>query len=141
MIEWEYQLRISLNENYAKKIRNLESNNKINKLLDLLNNFDARLVCQFDAFSEYVSEAEKNGIDSYPLYKWTKATIDDENKKNKYLKSFTIYINNQHIYQKDVADKLERKLLELKMEDSNIINIFKYDTNPNNNPQVPDQYK
>ena len=141
MIEWEYQLRISLNENYAKKIRNLESNNKINKLLDLLNNFDARLVCQFDAFSEYVSEAEKNGIDSYPLYKWTKATIDDENKKNKYLKSFTIYINNQHIYHKDVADKLERKLLELKMEDSNIINIFKYDTNPNNNPQVPDQYK
>lgn len=141
MNEWEYQIRISLDESYAKNIRSFVSNDKLKKLKVLLKEFDARLVCQFDAFSEYVDEAEKNGVDSYPLYKWTKATIEDENKKKKYLKSFTVYINDKHVYQKDKADDLEKKLMELKTEDKNIINIFKYDTNPENNPQVPDKYK
>ncbi len=141
MNEWEYQLRVSLDENYSKKIRSYESNYEINNLLDLLGQFNAKLVCQYDAFSEYVNEAEKNGIDGYHLYKWTKATIEDESKKKKYLKSFTVYINDQHVYPKDVADMLESKLIDLKKKDSNIINIHKYDTNPKNNPQVPDEYK
>ena len=29
--------------------------------------------CQLDAFAEYVSEAEREGPDNYPLYHWTKA--------------------------------------------------------------------
>ena len=33
-------------------------------------------------FKALVNEAEKNGIDGYHLYKWTKATIEDESKDN-----------------------------------------------------------
>jgi hypothetical protein len=31
--------------------------------------------CQFDAFADYVSEAEANGIENFYLYEWTKKTI------------------------------------------------------------------
>ena len=141
MNEWDYQLRISFESNYAKKIRNLELNKKNDKLLDLLENFNAKLICQYDAFMGYVNEAEENGIENYPLYKWTKATIENDEKKEKYLKSFTIYIDDQHVYSKNKADILENELLEFKKNNSNISGIFKYDTNPKNNPQVPEEYK
>jgi hypothetical protein len=29
--------------------------------------------CQFDAFAEFVAAAEAQGVESYPLYSWTKA--------------------------------------------------------------------
>ena len=141
MNEWDYQLRISFEENYAKKIRHYESNKENDKLLELLEKFNAKLVCQYDAFLEYVIEAEKNGVENYPLYKWTKATIENDYKKEKYLKSFTIYIDDQHVYPKNSADSLENKLIKLKEKNLNISGIFKYDTNPKNNPQVPDEYK
>jgi hypothetical protein len=31
--------------------------------------------CQFDGFAEHVAAAEAQGVESYPLYQWTKATI------------------------------------------------------------------
>src|SRR5262245_3666425 len=48
--------------------------------------------CQFDAFADYVSEAEGKGIENFPLYDWTKRTIEDPVKKAKYTKSFALYV-------------------------------------------------
>ncbi len=141
MNEWEYQLRISFEKNYADDIRGSKSNVFTDDLFELLGKFDAKLICQFDAFNGYVLEAENNGIENYPLYKWTKSTIENKSKKEKYLKSFTVYIKDQQIYSKEIADNLEEELLGFKGENSNIFEIFKYDTNPENNPQVPDEYK
>ena len=36
---------------------------------------------QFDAFADYVAEAEKRGAANYPLYAWTKATIEIPKKR------------------------------------------------------------
>ena len=98
-------------------------------------------MCQFDAFSGYVIEAEKNGVENYPLYKWTKATIENNEKKEKYLKSFTVYVKDSQIYSKGLADKIESELISIKKENKYITSISKFDTNPKNNPQIPKQYQ
>jgi hypothetical protein len=46
--------------------------------------------CQFDAFAGYVAAAEEHGAENYPLYQWTKATIENPAKKEKYLKSLSV---------------------------------------------------
>jgi hypothetical protein len=63
--------------------------------------------CQFDAFAGYVSVAEANGIENYPLYEWTKKTVDDPAKKAKYIKSFALYVGGKEVYGRDKADALE----------------------------------
>jgi len=90
--------------------------------------------CQFDAFAEYVAAAEEQGVENYPLYQWTKATIANPAKKEKYLKSFTLYVDSQEVYAKEIADALEADLQPL-ANSGLIARISKYDTNPANTPQ------
>jgi hypothetical protein len=92
--------------------------------------------CQFDAFSEYVAAAEARGVESYPLYHWTKTTIENPAKKEKYLKSFTLYVDDREVYAKEIADGLEADLQPLAASGL-IARVSKYDTNPSNNPQPP----
>jgi hypothetical protein len=105
-------------------------------LFDVLAAHRAALRCQFDAFAEYVAAAEEQGIEDYPLYQWTKATIEDPAKKEKYLISFTLYVDDREVYAKDIADALEADLQPLTTSGL-ITRISKYDTNPANNPQPP----
>jgi hypothetical protein len=58
-------------------------------------------------FEENVAAAEERGVESYPLYHWTKATIENPAKKEKYLKSFTLYVDGQEVYAKEIADASE----------------------------------
>jgi len=69
-------------------------------------------------------------------HQWTKATIENPAKKEKYLKSFTLYVNGQEVYAKEIADALEADLQPL-VTSGVIKRISKYDTNPANNPQPP----
>lgn len=95
--------------------------------------------CQFDAFADYVAEAEKQGTEGYPLYAWTKATIENPEKKAKYLKSFTLYVDGKEVYSKPLADAIEAELEPL--VGKVITRLSKHDTNPANNPQVPAEYR
>tara|TARA_Y100000590_G_scaffold109059_1_gene124349 strand:+ start:658 stop:1083 length:426 start_codon:yes stop_codon:yes gene_type:complete len=140
MEEWSFQLRIQLNEKAAKIIRESLKSKELEVFTDILRNHNASLKCQYDAFEEYVREAEEYGVEKYPLYKWTKATIENLNKKEKYLRSFTIYIDNQHVYSRDKADALENDLFSISSKEY-ILGIFKHDTNPANNPQVPERFR
>ena len=92
--------------------------------------------CQFDAFAGYVAEAEKHGTENYPLYEWTKATIEDPVKKAKYMKSFTLYIDGNEVYPEQKADALESDLQPL-AGGKLVTRMSKHDTNPANNPQPP----
>ena len=96
----------------------------------------SRLVCTFDAFAEYCEEAEREGIEQYELYHWTKSTIDNPEKKAKHLKSFAFYAGNNQVYSKDLACSIEQRLKDLD-NDHNIIEINLIDSNPANNPQPP----
>ena len=93
--------------------------------------------CQFDAFAEYVSAAQEHGLENYPLYEWTKATIEDPAKREKYMKSFTLYVEDHELYAKEIADTLEADLQPFAASGL-ITRLSKYDSNPANNPQPPE---
>jgi hypothetical protein len=137
--QWDYQLRIDLTDELAAMARRDPGNPAIRPLADVLAGHRATMNCQFDAFADYVAEAEKQGTDGYPLYAWTKATIENPEKKAKYLKSFTVYVDGKAVYPKPLADALESGLKPL--VGGMIARLSKHDTNPANNPQVPPQYR
>lgn len=134
--QWQYQIRIDLEENSAQVVRRDPDSPSIKPLNDILARHQATLKCQFDAFADYVAEAEKNGTENYPLYEWTRVTIENPTKKEKYIKSFTLYVAGNEVYGRKTADALESDLLPL-LGGELITRIFKYDTNPANNPQPP----
>lgn len=102
----------------------------------ILERHNAALKCQHDAFAGYVAEAEANNVDDYPLYAWTKATIEDPAKEAKYTKSFTLYAGGEEVYEKAVADAL-RADIEPLVGGPVIATLNVHDTNPANSPQPP----
>lgn len=133
---WDYQIRIYLADEAAELARNDPANPALKPLTGILARHNTQIKSQYDAFADYVAEAEKNGVGQYPLYKWTKVTIENPEKKEKYLKAFTLYANGVEIYTKDIADALEKDLAPL-VGGGLITKLTKHDTNPANNPQAP----
>jgi hypothetical protein len=137
---WDYQIRIDLDDTLADAARRNSSDPAIQPLMEILGRHHAALKCQFDAFAGYVAEAEQQGVENYPLYAWTKATIENPAKRAKYLKSFTIYVEGNEVYPAGLADALEADLRPL-VDSGVIARLAKHDTNPANNPQPPAQYR
>ena len=133
--EWQYQVRFDVNDPArSESVRRRLDDPALAPLFSILAKYRASPKCQFDAFAEYVAAAEAQGVESYPLYQWTKATIENSAKREKYLKSFTVYVDEQEVYSKEIADALEAELQPLATSGL-IARISKYDSNPSNNPQ------
>ena len=133
-----YQVRLDVTEDIAQEVRN-KNYYKLNENIDaILLKVDAELICQFDAFNNFVIDCEKENNTNNALYKWTKDTIDNNVKKKKYLKSFTVYVNGKQLYKKKTADYLESEIK--KLNEKRILKINKYNSDPKNNPQPPKKY-
>jgi hypothetical protein len=132
----KFQLRLTLNDEFAPAARSHPEDRALSPLTDILRRHDATLKCQFDAFADYVNEAEVNGTDKYPLYEWTKQTVDDPAKKAKYTASFSLYVKGEEVYERDKADALEADLKPL-VGGPIVAKMFKYDSDPAHNPQPP----
>ena len=138
MSELLYQVRLDVTEDIAQEVRN-KSYFKLNEYIDaILLKVDAELICQFDAFNNFVIECEKENNTNNALYKWTKDTIENNEKKKKYLKSFTVYVKGEQLYEKKTADYLESEIK--KLNEKKILKINKYNSDPKNNPQPPKKY-
>ena len=138
MSELLYQVRLDVTEDIAQEVRN-KNYYKLNKYIEaILLKVDAELICQFDAFNNFVIECEKENNTNNALYKWTKDTIENSLKKKKYLKSFTVYVNGEQLYEKKTADYLESEIK--KLSEKRILKISKYNSDPKNNPQPPKKY-
>ena len=72
-LQWQYQIRIYLGDRFAELARRDPDDPEIASLTPILIKHHAAMKCQFDAFADYVAEAEKLGPENYPLYEWTKA--------------------------------------------------------------------
>jgi hypothetical protein len=138
--QWKYQVRIDLADEAADMARRDPDNPALAPLPDILRRHDAVMKSQYDAFADYVVEAEKRGVGGYPLYQWTRDTIENPAKKTKYLKSFTLYVGGDEVYVKSKADALEADLQPL-VGGGLITRLAKHDTNPANNPQPPARYR
>ena len=134
--ELKYQLRLTLSEPFAKVARNHPDDPSLAPLSQVLHRHNANLKCQHDAFADYVREAEANGVENYPLYAWTKQTVEDPAKEAKYTKSFTLYVGGDEVYEKSKADLLEAELKPL-VGGHIVAQMFRYDTDPAHNPQPP----
>ena len=133
-----YQVRVDLDEKEASNIRENKKTQENIKFFSILKKYNAKLVCQFDAFNNFVKECENSGEINNPLYKWTKDTVQNEVKKNKYLKSFTVYVHDAQLYRKNIADEIEKEFKNLKSK--NITKINKFNSDPKSNPQPPKKY-
>ena len=133
---WEYQIRIDLSDEFAEVARRDPDDPAIKPLANILSKHHATMKCQFDAFAGYVAEVEMHGTENYPLYEWTKATIEDPVKKAKYMKSFTLYVDGNEVYPEQKADALESDLQPL-AGGKLVTRMSKHNTNPANNPQSP----
>jgi hypothetical protein len=134
--EWQYQLRIYLTDEFVELARHDPHSPALGPLAGILKKHNATIKCQFDAFADYVAEAEREGTEAYPLYAWTKATIEDPVKKAKHLTSFAIHVGGEEVYAEASAEALEADLKPL-VGDAMITRMTKHDTNPANNPQPP----
>ena len=133
---WLYQVRAELDAATADKVRSDPGATDLAPLARILERHKAKLVCQYDAFAGYVAEAEREGVENYPLHAWTKATIEDPAKKEKYLKHFTFYVEGEEVYPQGAAAALAADLEPL-VRDGLIGRVRLIDTNPANNPQPP----
>tara|TARA_B100000475_G_C14702042_1_gene189398 strand:+ start:13 stop:438 length:426 start_codon:yes stop_codon:yes gene_type:complete len=138
--KWLFQVRLYFSSDFTKTFNSDKNSKKKEKLITVLNKHNAELLSQFDGFMGYVLEAEKNGIDNYPLYQWTKDSLSRTDKIEKYYNSYTVYINTEEVYSENLANNIENDLLEL-VDKETILRISKHDTNPKNNPQPPSKYK
>ena len=137
---WKYQVRLYLGDELAQAARRDPGDPALKPLADILTRHHATMKCQYDAFADYVAEAEKQGTENYPLYAWTKATIENPEKKAKYLKSFSLYVDGNEVYPQGMADALESDLQSL-VGGELITRMSKHDTNPANNPQPPARFR
>lgn len=138
--QWQYQLRLVLEDGAAAAARRGRAEPVLRPVEEILDRHNATLVCQYDAFAAYCEEAERRGVAGYPLYAWTKATIEQPAKKAKYIRSFSIHVDGAEVYPGEPADALERELRPL-VGGPAVRALARHDTDPANNPQPPERYR
>ena len=137
--KWLYQVRIKVNQQVSNDLRNGIASSTTNKISAVAKKYGVTSVCTYDAFCGYCQEAEAKKKKKYSLYEWTKATIDNPEKKDKHVKSFAFYKGSDQVYEKSLAELLHRDLTPL--QNNGIIEELKLiDSNPENNPQPPKKY-
>jgi hypothetical protein len=136
--QWQYQLRVYLTDDLADVARNDPNNPVLRPLTDILDKHHVTLVNQFDAFASYVAEAEKEGPENFPLYKWTKAVVEDPTKRAKHINTFAMHVSGKEVYPRATADALEADLQPL-LGGRLFTRMSRHDTNPANNLQVPSE--
>ena len=124
-----YQIRLNVTNDFT-----IDEN-----LTSLLETYEASLICQYDAFVNFVKECESKDETDNALYRWTKETIKDEIKKTKYKDIYSVIVNNQQVYKEEIADSIINKIEKLNL--ITIASIDKFDTQPKNNPQPPKKFR
>ena len=137
--QWHYQLRLYLADELAEVARRDPGDPAFGPLSGVLEKHNATMKCQFDAFASYVAEAEKHGIEGYPLYEWTKATIEDPVKKRNTSSRLLFMSKGEKPTQRRKQTPLRRiySLVDGKL----ITRLSRHDTNPANNPQPPERFR
>ena len=134
--DWLYQIRIRVNDEMSTHLRKNKPSGLARQIKSLARKHGTTLVCTYDAFVDYCREAESNSVEDYPLYAWTKQTIENPEKKQKHLKSFAFYRDDDQVYEKALAETIYSELLPL-ADNGTIDEVKLIDSNPANNPQPP----
>lgn len=134
--DWHHQLRLYLPEELAAAGAGSPA---LRPLAAILAAHDATMVSQLAAFEAYVAEAERAGPEAFPLYRWTRATLEDPAKRRKHGQAFALRIGGQEVYGKAAADALEAALQPL--VGTVVERLSRHDTNPANNLPIPAEHR
>ena len=135
-LQLQYRVRFDLvDAQRAEALAHGQVEPALAPLAAVLARYSAVAQRQYDAFAEYVA-AERHGVEKFPLYAWTKATIENPVKKEKYLKSFALHVDGREVYDNAAAGALEAELKPL-AKAGVISRLMKYDTDPAHNPHPP----
>ena len=137
---WQHQIRIYLPEELATVARADPRAPDMRPLADVLEAQGATMVSQLDAFEAYVAEAEREGPGKYPLYRWTKATLEDPAKRAKHARAFAVRVSGREVYPREAADALEAALRPF-VGGGLVERVSRHDTDPANNLPVPTEYR
>ena len=138
--EWRHQVRVTLDDAMAERLRADPGDPVLRPLQDALDAHRTTMRSQFDAFSAYVAEAEREGPDAFPLYRWTKATLDDPVRRAAHARNFALHVAGQEVYSRAEADALAGTLQPL-VGQGVVAGMTRHDTNPANNMPVPAEYR
>lgn len=138
--QWHHQVRVTLDDAMAERLRGGRDDPALRPLRDVLDAHHATARSQFDAFSAYVAEAEREGPDAFPLYRWTRATLDDPVKSGAHARSFALHVGGREVYAQGEADRLAMDLQPL-VGGGIVTSMSRHDTNPANNMPVPAEYR
>jgi hypothetical protein len=125
---WKYQIRATLTDAAAEAYFDESS---ISPIHEIALRHGAGLISPYDAFVTYCFDAEQQGVEQFPLYRRTRAAIEDPIKAAKYRKVVTFYVDGEQLYPRAVADALEAELSPL-VGGGLIEKIDKYGSNPVN---------
>ena len=139
MTEWQHQVRIYLSAEAAGAMREGRDDPALRPLRAAVSGGHAELVSQLDAFEAYLAEAESGGSEGFPLYKWTKATLDDPEKRARHARAFAVRVGGAEVYDAAAADALEAALGPLVGQGA-VERMSRHDTNPENNLRVPPEH-
>ena len=137
---WRHQLRIYIPDDLAEMARAGTAVEALRPLFAILDRHRATPVSQLDAFLDYVTEAEREGPAAFPLYRWTKATVDDPAKRARHVGTFALRIDGAEVYGAAAADALEADLRPL-VGGPVVPRMSRHDTDPANSMPVPPQYR
>jgi hypothetical protein len=137
---WQHQLRLHLPEGPAGLARTDPGAPALRPLTETLRAQGATLVSQLDAFEAYVAEAEREGPDGYPLYRWTKTALGDPAKRLRHARAFAVHVSGRAVYPRETADALEAALRPL-VGAGLVERLSRHDTNPAGNVPVPPEYR
>ena len=138
MSKFLYQIRVDVTKTLAEELKNKNYSEDIADMVNNLKSKNAILVCQYDAFKAFLDECDSNNQQGTVLYKWTKDTVNDKEKKEKYKKSFTVYIGEEQLYKKELAEIILKDIKNV--NNKSILKVRIIDSNPANNPQPPKKY-
>ena len=138
MSKFLYQIRVDVTKALAEELKNKNYSEDIADMVNNLRSKNAILVCQYDAFKGFLDECDNNNQQGTVLYKWTKDTVNDKEKKEKYKKSFTVYIGEEQLYKKELAEIILKDIKNV--NNKSILKVRIIDSNPANNPQPPKKY-
>ena len=137
--QWQHQLRVYFDDAMAERAFRDGDLPELEPLKAVLSRHDARVVSQWQAFTDYVAESEAAGKDD-PLAKWTKATLADPAMRAKHIGSFAVRVGDAELYPREAADALEADLRPL-VGGALVKRMTRHDTDPAKNIPVPEQYR
>src|SRR5829696_4326191 len=111
-------------------------NPALGQLPEILQKHGASMKSQFDAFAEYVVEAERNGTEHIRSTDGLRRPLRIPPRS----KSISLHVRGRELYSKDEANSLEADLQPL-VGGGVITRISKHDSNPEHNPQMLERYR